>query len=224
LTSISTQPAEPWTIDADRWPDVAAAAGPAARAAVASALFTTAVARLPLRIKLPDGRHQRRQVQRHQVQRHQVLGAGGPAAPVMVVHRPGDFFRRFGVSGLIGFGESYMAGDWDCADLTGLLTVFAAHVDELVPPWLQRLRRLAVRRPPPDDLQTVQGARRNIGRHYDLSNELFALFLVIGALVWLGGFVFESVGDWQLARFKAEPAHQGMIMDRGLWRYTRHPN
>jgi protein-S-isoprenylcysteine O-methyltransferase Ste14 len=224
LTSISTQPAEPWTIDADRWPDVAAAAGPAARAAVARALFTTAVARLPLRVKLPDGRLQRRQVQRHQIQRHQVLGAGGPAAPVMVVHRPGDFFRRFGVSGLIGFGESYMAGDWDCADLTGLLTVFAAHVDELVPPWLQRLRRLAVRRPPPDDLQTVQGARRNIGRHYDLSNELFALFLVIGALVWLGGFVFESVGDWQLARFKAEPAHQGMIMDRGLWRYTRHPN
>ena len=47
---------------------------------------------------------------------------------------------------------------------------------------------------------------------------------VIGAAVWLGGFVFESVGDWQLARFKADPAHKGMIMDRGLWRYTRHPN
>ena len=172
MTIISTQPAEPWTIDADRWPDVAAVAGPAARAAVARALFTAAVARLPLRVKLPDGRHQR-----GQVQRHQVLGAGGPAAPVMVVHRPWDFFRRLGASGLIGFGESYMAGDWDCADLTGLLTVFAAHVDELVPPWLQRLRGLAVRRQPPDDLQTVKGARRNIGRHYDLSNDLFALFL-----------------------------------------------
>jgi len=47
---------------------------------------------------------------------------------------------------------------------------------------------------------------------------------VIGGLLWLGGFVFESVGDWQLARFKADPAHQGLIMDRGLWRYTRHPN
>jgi steroid 5-alpha reductase family enzyme len=47
---------------------------------------------------------------------------------------------------------------------------------------------------------------------------------VIGAVLWLGGFVFESVGDWQLARFKADPAHKGMIMDRGLWRYTRHPN
>jgi cyclopropane-fatty-acyl-phospholipid synthase len=95
----------------------------------------------------------------------------------MHIHRPREFFRRFGASGLIGFGESYMAGDWDSTDLTGLLTVFAAHAAELVPPWLQRLRRLAVRRHPPDDLQTIPGARRNIGRHYDLSNGLFALFL-----------------------------------------------
>ncbi len=48
--------------------------------------------------------------------------------------------------------------------------------------------------------------------------------VVIGALLWAAGFVFESVGDWQLYRFKANPAHQGMIMDRGLWHYTRHPN
>jgi steroid 5-alpha reductase family enzyme len=47
---------------------------------------------------------------------------------------------------------------------------------------------------------------------------------VIGAIGWLAGFVFESVGDWQLARFKADPAHKGMVMDRGLWGYTRHPN
>jgi len=47
---------------------------------------------------------------------------------------------------------------------------------------------------------------------------------VIGAAVWLGGFAFESAGDWQLARFKADPRHQGLIMDRGLWRYTRRPN
>jgi steroid 5-alpha reductase family enzyme len=47
---------------------------------------------------------------------------------------------------------------------------------------------------------------------------------VTGAVLWLGGFVFESVGDWQLARFKADPGNQGLIMDRGLWRYTRHPN
>ena len=95
----------------------------------------------------------------------------------MVVHRPRAFFRRFGAAGLIGFGESYMAGDWDCADLTGLLTVFAAHVADLIPPWLQRLRALAGTRPPAGDEQTRDGARHNIRRHYDLSNELFALFL-----------------------------------------------
>jgi steroid 5-alpha reductase family enzyme len=45
-----------------------------------------------------------------------------------------------------------------------------------------------------------------------------------GATLSLIGLVFESVGDWQLARFKADPANRGRVMDRGLWRYTRHPN
>jgi steroid 5-alpha reductase family enzyme len=44
-----------------------------------------------------------------------------------------------------------------------------------------------------------------------------------GALLFAVGFAFESIGDWQLARFKAG-AEKGQIMDRGLWRYTRHPN
>ncbi|HEY2223087.1 DUF1295 domain-containing protein [Actinomycetospora sp.] len=48
--------------------------------------------------------------------------------------------------------------------------------------------------------------------------------LVLGAAVWLVGFVFESVGDAQLARFKANPATKGTVLDSGLWRYTRHPN
>jgi steroid 5-alpha reductase family enzyme len=47
---------------------------------------------------------------------------------------------------------------------------------------------------------------------------------VIGAVVWLTGFLFETIGDHQLARFKADPANKGTIMNRGLWRYTRHPN
>ena len=46
----------------------------------------------------------------------------------------------------------------------------------------------------------------------------------IGAAVWAVGFTFESVGDYQLARFKANPANRGQACDRGLWRYTRHPN
>ena len=47
---------------------------------------------------------------------------------------------------------------------------------------------------------------------------------VAGVVLFAIGFAFESIGDWQLARFKANPARQGQIMDRGLWRYTRHPN
>ncbi len=47
---------------------------------------------------------------------------------------------------------------------------------------------------------------------------------VAGGLLWAIGFGFEAIGDWQLAHFKADPAHRGRIMDRGLWRYTRHPN
>lgn len=46
----------------------------------------------------------------------------------------------------------------------------------------------------------------------------------IGVAVWLIGFGFETIGDWQLRRFKSDPTHAGKIMDRGLWRYTRHPN
>jgi cyclopropane-fatty-acyl-phospholipid synthase len=166
--TTSTQHAPRCAVDPGRWPDVAVAEGSAVRAAVARTLFTRAVATLPVSVRLPDGR---------------LLGAGGaggaiaPSAPVMVLHRPREFFRRFGASGLIGFGESYMAGEWDCADLTGLLTVFAEHAGDLVPPRLQRLRSLAVRRPPAEDRQTRDGARRNVGRHYDLSNELFAQFL-----------------------------------------------
>jgi steroid 5-alpha reductase family enzyme len=46
----------------------------------------------------------------------------------------------------------------------------------------------------------------------------------VGAALWLVGFAFETVGDWQLSRFREDPANQGQVMDRGLWRYTRHPN
>jgi steroid 5-alpha reductase family enzyme len=47
---------------------------------------------------------------------------------------------------------------------------------------------------------------------------------LLGLLLWCCGFFFESVGDWQLARFKRNPANAGQVMDQGLWRYTRHPN
>ncbi len=50
------------------------------------------------------------------------------------------------------------------------------------------------------------------------------LFAGAGTALWVIGLFFEAVGDWQLARFKADPANAGKVMDHGLWRYTRHPN
>jgi len=46
----------------------------------------------------------------------------------------------------------------------------------------------------------------------------------LGVAVWAAGFLFETIGDLQLARFKADPRNRGQLLDRGLWRYTRHPN
>jgi len=43
-------------------------------------------------------------------------------------------------------------------------------------------------------------------------------------LIWIVGFVFEAVADWQLTRFKSNPDNKGKVMNGGLWRYSRHPN
>jgi cyclopropane-fatty-acyl-phospholipid synthase len=129
--------------------------------AIARALFHRVVPSLAVRAELPDGR---------------MIGGGGPDTPLMRV-RSDDFFRRLGRDGLIGFGEAFMAGDWDADDPAALLTPFAARMDKLVPAWMQRLRHYYVRHQPKAERNTRSGARDNIRRHYDLSNELFALFL-----------------------------------------------
>lgn len=49
-------------------------------------------------------------------------------------------------------------------------------------------------------------------------------FDIAGLVLWGIGFFFESVGDIQLATFKANPVNKGKVLDRGVWRYTRHPN
>jgi cyclopropane-fatty-acyl-phospholipid synthase len=129
--------------------------------AIARTLFRRVVPTLAVRVELPDGR---------------VVGGGGPDAPLMHVRRD-DFFRRVGAHGLIGFGEAYMAGDWDADDPGAVLAPFAARLATLVPAWMQRMRRFYVRHQPTRERNTKDGARRNIHRHYDLSNDLFALFL-----------------------------------------------
>jgi cyclopropane-fatty-acyl-phospholipid synthase len=132
-----------------------------ARAAIARAFLSQATARLPIRIQGPGGK---------------LSGAGGPGSPVLMIHDQDAFYRRLG-GGTAGLAEGYMADDWDCDDLVGLFTVFAEHVTGLVPRPLQALRRWYIPAEPPAEDATIEGARRNIERHYDLSDELFALFL-----------------------------------------------
>ncbi len=53
---------------------------------------------------------------------------------------------------------------------------------------------------------------------------LFRYYDYISVLLWMIGFAFEVIGDWQLNRFLAQPANEGKILTTGVWRYTRHPN
>ncbi|MDH4048378.1 MAG: DUF1295 domain-containing protein [Gammaproteobacteria bacterium] len=57
-----------------------------------------------------------------------------------------------------------------------------------------------------------------------VSSREIGLLDIAGITLWLIGFFFESVGDWQLARFRSKAGSQGKVLDTGLWRYTRHPN
>lgn len=151
------------TVDAHRWPEVARPPGgpiTAVAARVATHLLRRIAGRLPLRLRYPDG---------------SVLGAADPDLPTLDLHNPDRLARRVGRRGLIGFGESYMAGEWTSADLPGALTVLAGSVSDLVPRALQPVRLLA--RQPSSHRNSRDQARRNVSRHYDLSNELFAEFL-----------------------------------------------
>lgn len=148
-----------------RWPDVdAVPRGPIAAlsAQAASALLQRTARSLPLRLQYPDGA---------------VIGAADPSLPTLILRHPDRLARRIGRHGLIGFGESYMAGEWSSADLVGVLTTFARSVSTLVPQPLQRLRPIVLAGQPDSHRNTRDQARSNISAHYDLSNELFAEFL-----------------------------------------------
>lgn len=94
-----------------------------------------------------------------------------------------------------------MRAHWgDAFPAISLLTVFGAQAAVM---WIVSL-----------PVQTV----------YDGADEGRLWLRIVGTVVFAVGLVFESVGDWQLARFKADAANQGKVLDRGLWRYTRHPN
>ncbi|MDA2808636.1 SAM-dependent methyltransferase [Nocardiopsis suaedae] len=149
-------------VDPARWPDVARVPRAPVRGRAARFLAERAFTRIPIRVRTPAG---------------SLPAGGGPEAPLLDLHRPGDFYARLGAAGLIGFGESHMAGDWSSPEPVRLLTVLAEHYADLVPRPLLPLRHAVLPRRSGRDDNTPEGARRNIRHHYDLSNDLFALFL-----------------------------------------------
>jgi cyclopropane-fatty-acyl-phospholipid synthase len=148
-----------------RWPALAGLPRRPARAAAARLIFERAAARVPVRVTYPGGR---------------VLGTGAAGSPEFEIVRPGAFFGQLGRDAKIGFGDSYLAGDWRAGagtDLADLLTPFAERLTALIPAPLQRLRFVVDKRVPASQENTPGGSRANIAAHYDLSNELFAAFL-----------------------------------------------
>ncbi|HEX3822841.1 MAG TPA: cyclopropane-fatty-acyl-phospholipid synthase family protein [Mycobacteriales bacterium] len=147
-------------VDLSRWPAMADPKPSQLRARVARTLLRHVVDHTGIRVGFPDG-----------------SSWGKPNAPAMRVINSEKFFTRLGRDGLIGFGESYMAGDWDSDEIVEVLTPMARNMGTLVPPAAQWLRRWYSERHPLNEDNDHTGARKNIARHYDLSNEMFETFL-----------------------------------------------
>ena len=122
----------------------------------------------------------------------------------VTVHDPG-LYRAVAFGGSVGAAEAYMKGQWTCNDLPSLTRIVARNLDTFdaldagAGRWSRRLARVLTttgRR------NTRAGSRRNIARHYDLSNELFALFL--DESMTYSSALFDrddtSLGDAQFAR------------------------
>jgi len=147
-------------VDLARWPAMAVPQPAPLRAALARLAFRRAARYAGVCVRFADDR-----------------SFGSPSGPVLEITNPESFFTRLGREGKIGFGEAYMAGDWDAPCLIDVLEAMARQIDSLIPRRIQWVRRLYERRHPDDEENDRQGSRRNVARHYDLSNELFATFL-----------------------------------------------
>ena len=144
------------------WPDldvVPSGARHAIASRVARRLFRSAVKRLDITAVEPDGT---------------TVGRGGP---VLLIVRPEEFYGRLGRDLLVGFGEGYLTGAWEADDLAGVLTVMARDLATLIPERLQRFRRFVSQRVPSFHDPSKDNSQDNVAAHYDLSNDLFRLFL-----------------------------------------------
>ena len=116
-------------------------------------------------LRYPDGRGRR-------------FGDGRGPSFTVELHRPDSFWRKLGTKTRVGFGQSYVDGDWDCDDLVGLFSLLGRNLETSGShPLLKRLYRLQELRPDGRPRQTLAAAKDNIHAHYELGNELFELML-----------------------------------------------
>jgi cyclopropane-fatty-acyl-phospholipid synthase len=116
-------------------------------------------------LRYPDGRGRR-------------FGDGAGPEVVVDLVRPDAVWEKLGRRTRVGLGESYVDGDWDCADLTALFSLLGRSLHRAQHrPLRQLLQRLQALRPDLSRRQTFDRARDNIYAHYDLGNELFRLML-----------------------------------------------
>ena len=119
-----------------------------------------------LRMTLPDGT---------------VKTFGDESSPekAEITVRDWRFFSRSIIGGDVGFGESYMADEWDAPDLVGTLRWFVSNRDaffgryDRLEPIFDRLNRILY----PIRENTLKGSKKNIVTHYDLGNDFFKIFL-----------------------------------------------
>ena len=132
------------------------------RAAVTRILLHRIAPMVDVKVILPDG---------------ELLGPDKPNLPTMHIVNE-NFFNRLGNDLKIGLGESFMAKEWEASpDLGDVLTPYAEKLLNIVPGWMRKFRKLFEPFQPKNEENNLEGSKSNISRHYDLSNELFQLFL-----------------------------------------------
>ena len=132
------------------------------RALVAKQLLRRISSHVDVKVILPNG---------------EVLGPNKAGLPTLHITNE-NFFVRLGNDLKIGLGESFMANEWEASpDLGDVLTPYAEKLLNIVPGWMRKFRKLFEPFQPKQEENDLEGSRSNISRHYDLSNELFQLFL-----------------------------------------------
>ena len=179
------------------------------------------------------------------------LGVIGTVAVAFAIGRLRHRYRDIDVFWPLGFVVVAIIGYLTTSDATGADAAQRAILLLIVALWGVRLSfHLAMRgRGEPEDPRYAAIMRRAKGNEvlyalvvvYGLQAALMffvslpitigmhagsplGFLQVIGVLVWLVGFVFETLGDAQLEAFKRDPDNSGKVMDQGLWAWTRHPN